>query len=145
LLRVADLNQIAQLAAGKPSVVGSTITTTVLVNTSGKLAATSLITNGQVLASVARSKHCKAGQVLVKSHRKQRCVSDSFGTKTLTIHRAGAYTVKLAPNALAKRALAAGKTVHVRETLVFSPATGGKPIVKTFTVTVHGKKIHKRH
>lgn len=76
------------------------------------------------------------------THGKNRCVSDSFGTKTLTIHAAGSYTVRLTANAAAQRALSSGKTLHVQETLTFTTA-GGKPIVKTFTVTVHGKKAHK--
>ncbi len=126
LLRVADLNPIPALAAGKPRVVGTTITDKVLVNTNGKLTATSRITNGQALASAVRAKGCKAGQVRVKSHGKKRCVSDSFGTKTLTIHGAGTYTVRLTPNATARRALSSGKTLHILETLTFTPAGGGR-------------------
>lgn len=141
LLRVADLNPIAQLMTAKPKVLGTTITDKVTVTTSGRLAATSAVTNGQALASAARSKGCKKGQVVVRSHGKKHCVSDSFGTKTSTIH-AGTTTVRLTPNAAAKRALAGGKTLHVRETLKFTPAGAGKPIVRTFTVTVHGKKTH---
>jgi VCBS repeat-containing protein len=72
-------------------------------------------------------------------------VSTSFGAKKLKVHAAGKYTVRLAANATAKRALSSGKTLHVRETIVFTPAAGGKPIVKTFTVTVHGKKSHNKH
>ncbi len=145
LLRVADLNPIPALTAAKPRVVGSTITERVLVNTSGRVTAVSRVTNGQALASAVRTKGCKAGQVRVKSHGKKRCVSNSFGTKTLTIHGAGTYTVRLTPNATARRALSRGKTLHVLETITFTPAGGGRPIVKTFSVTVHGKKVHKRH
>ncbi len=145
LLRVADLNPIPQLATSKPSVQGSTITTTALVNTSGRLAATTLISNGQALASAVRKKGCKSGQVLVKSHGKKRCVSDSFGSKTLTVHAAGRYTVKVTANANAMRALRSGKTLHVQETLIFTPAGAAKPIVKVFAVTVHVKKSHKKH
>ena len=145
LLRVADLNPIAELAAGKPKVSGSTITDTVLVNTSGKLAATTVVTNGHALASAARAKGCKKGQVLTKGHGKRRCVPTSFGAKKLKIHAGGRYAVRLAANAIAKRALSSGKTLHVRETITFTPATGGKPVVRTFTVTVHGSKTHKKH
>ena len=145
LLRVADLNPIAELAAGKPKVSGSTITDTVLVNTSGQLAATTRVTNGQALASAARAKGCKKGQLLAKGHGKRRCVSTSFGTKRLKIRAGGRYAVRLAANANAKRALSSGKTLHVRETITFTPATGGKPVVRTFTVTVHGSKTHKKH
>ena len=81
---------------------------------------------------------------LVASHGKKRCVSDSFGKKTLTIHAAGSYTVRLTANAATQRALSSGKTLHVRETLTFTTA-GGKPIVKTFTVMVHGKQAHRKH
>jgi hypothetical protein len=145
LLRVADLNPIPLLASGQPSVSGSTITEKVLVNTSGRLAATSRIANGQALASAARVKGCKKGQVLVTSHRTKRCVSDSFGAKTLTIHSAGLYTVRLTANASAKRALNSGRTLRVLETLTFTAGSGGKPVVKTFAVTIHGKKTHKKH
>jgi VCBS repeat-containing protein len=145
LLRVADLHPIPLLAAGKPNVSGSTITEKVLVNTSGRLAATSRIVNGQALASTARARGCKKGQVRVTSHTKTRCVSDSFGARTLTVHAAGLYTVRLNANATAKRALNSGKTLRVQETLTFTAASRGKPIVKTFTITVHGKKAHKKH
>lgn len=145
LLLVADLDPIAQLTAGKPSVRGSTITAKVVVNTSGRLVATSRITNHQALASAVRAKRgCKQGQVLVASHGKKRCVSDSFGAKTMTIHAAGSYTVRLTANAAARRALSSGKTLHVKETLTFTTA-GGDRIIKTFTVTVHGNKPHRKN
>ena len=145
LLRVADLDPIAELTTGKPTVSGSTITDTVLVNTSGTLAATTRVINGQALASVARAKGCKKGQVLAVVHGKRRCVSTSFGARKLKIHAGGKYTVRLAGNSISKRALSSGQTLHVRETITFPPATGGKPIVKTFTVIVHGRKTHKKH
>ena len=72
-------------------------------------------------------------------------MSTSFGAKKLKIHAGGRYAVRLAANAIAKRALSSGKTLHVRETITFTPATGGKPVVRTFTVTVHGSKTHKKH
>ncbi|HWF52751.1 MAG TPA: hypothetical protein VG294_19055 [Solirubrobacteraceae bacterium] len=145
LLRVADLNAIPDLSAGSVTVTGSSITAKVTVTTGGSLAATSLISNGQALAASARHTACKSGQVLVRSHGKRRCVSNSFGAKTLKIPAAGIYTVKLAAGGAAKRALARRKSLHVIETLTFSPASGGKPIVKVLTVTVHGKKTHGKH
>ncbi len=144
-LQVADLNPIPAFTAGKPTVVGSTITERVLVNTSGRVTASSRVANAQALAPAVRTKGCKAGQVRVKSHGKKRCISNTFGAKTVTIHGAGTYTVRLTPNAAARRALSKGKTLHVLGTLTFIPTGGGTPIVKTFTVTVHGKTRHKRH
>jgi hypothetical protein len=139
LLRVADLNPIPELTPGAVSVVRSAITAKVTVNTSGSLAATTAITNGQALAAAARHKTCTTGHVLIRSHGKSRCVSDSFATRTIKIRAAGTYVVKLAANPGARRALALGRTLHVKETLRFSPATGGKPVVTTFTVTVHAR------
>lgn len=72
-------------------------------------------------------------------------MSNSFGAKTLTIHAGGTYTVRLTANATAQRALRSGKTLYVQETVSFTPAGGGKPIVKTFAVVVHRKKTHKKH
>jgi hypothetical protein len=145
LLRVADLNPIPELTSGTVSVVRSAITAKVTVNTSGSLAAATVITNGQALASAARRATCTAGHVRVLSHGRSRCVSDSFATKTMKIRAAGTYVVKLAPNPSARRTLALGRTLHVKETLRFRPATGGKPVVTTFTVTVHATKRHQQH
>jgi len=144
-LRVADLNPIAPkplLAIAKPTVLGSTITDRVLVNTAGKLIATTLITNGQALA--VRVRACKRGQVRVRVHGRKRCVSDSFGTARLTVARAGGYTLRLSPSAATRRALSAGKTLHVVETVTFFSAAGGRPLVKVFAVTVHGKRPGKK-
>jgi len=85
-------------------VQGSTITTTATVTASGRLILTSLIRNGQALASAARKQGCKRGLVLVNSHGKKRCVSDPFGSTTLTVHAAGRSTVKVTANADVARA-----------------------------------------
>jgi hypothetical protein len=138
-------NPIPELTSGTVSVVRSAITAKVTVNTSGSLAAATVITNGQALASAARRATCTAGHVRVLSHGRSRCVSDSFATKTMKIRAAGTYVVKLAPNPSARRTLALGRTLHVKETLRFRPATGGKPVVTTFTVTVHATKRHQQH
>jgi hypothetical protein len=140
LLRVADLTPIPELTSGKASVSGFTITDNVTVSPGGTLILTSLITNPTVLASTAAGKRCKKGSVLVRKNGKKRCVSSSFGSRTLTLPKAGTYKVQLSPNAAAKKALNHGTTLHVKETLTFSPVGGGNSVAKTFSVTVHGKK-----
>jgi hypothetical protein len=144
LLRVADLNPIPELTSGAVTVSDSSITDKVTLNTSGTLAATALVTNGQALASAARHTGCRSRQVRVRSGGRLRCVSDSFGSRTLKIPAAGTYKIRLMPSGIARRALTGGKTLHVKETLRFSARTGGKPIVKVLTVTVHATKTHKK-
>jgi hypothetical protein len=145
VLRVADLAPIPELTLGAASVTGSTITASVTLNTNGTLAATSSISNSAALAATARKHGCRKGQALLRTKQGRRCVSSSFGAKRLSIPRAGKYTVRVSPNATSKRALAKGKSLHVAETLTFTPAHPGKPLVKTFTVTVRGHKAHKKH
>jgi hypothetical protein len=143
LLRVADLAPIPELALGKRSVSGTTITASVTLNTNGVLAATSRVTNLAALAAAARKKACRTGQVLLRSKHGRKCVSSSFGTKTLTIAKSGTYKIRLSPNATAKRALRGGKSLTVTETLTFHTAHPGKPLVRKFTVTVRAHKTHK--
>lgn len=140
LLRVADLAPIPELTLGKASVTGSTITASVTLNTNGILAASSRITNPTAL--IARKHGCRKGQALLRTKHGSKCVSSSFGAKRLSIPRAGKYTVRLSPTTSAKRALGRGKSLHVTETLTFTPADHAKPLVKTFTVTV---RAHKKH
>jgi VCBS repeat-containing protein len=71
-------------------------------------------------------------------------VSNSFGASTTSIPAAGTYRVKLPPNAAALKAYNKGKSQHVKVTLTFKPAAGGAAAVTTVTVTVKGKKKHKR-
>jgi hypothetical protein len=130
--------------------VGGKIVIDAGFNTTGALRVTSQITNAsQVLvlpglghadvASAAKSR-CKTGQVLVKVGKKRKCVSNSFGTTTKNIGAPGRYKITLAPNAVARKALAKSKTLRVKVTLTFKPASGGKPVVTTARITVRGKK-----
>jgi hypothetical protein len=144
LLQVADLNPFPQLTTAAVSVTGSTIVANIGLNTRGTLVVTSAVTNGAALAAAARSKHCKKGQVPVTSHRARHCMSDSFGAKTVKIAAAGKYKVRLVANATAKHALGHGRALHVAETLRFIAATGGKPVLKTFRVTVPAKQPHQK-
>ena len=132
---------LAELTVGKVSVHGFTINAKVTVS-SGTLGATGHITNAQLLAPSAP---CKAGQALVKHHGTRRCVLASFRARILRIRVGGAYTVSLSPDAAAKRALNAGQTLHVKETLTLSTAPGLKPMRQTFNVTVHRQNTNKQH
>jgi VCBS repeat-containing protein len=80
----------------------------------------------------------------VRAGKRKKCVSNSFGASTTSIPAAGTYRVKLPPNAAALKAYNKGKSQRVKVTLTFQPAAGGAPVVTTVTVTVKGKKKHKR-
>jgi hypothetical protein len=126
--------------------VGGFVVINASFNTSGVALVTSQVTNANQLfhapfASAAKKKHgCKTGQVLLK----RKCVSNSFGTTAQNISRAGSYRIKLAPNAAAQKALNKGKTLHVKVTLTFKPASGGDPVLSTRQITVKGKKKGKK-
>jgi hypothetical protein len=123
--------------------VGGKLDINASFNTRGRALVTTQITNANaLLASAARSR-CKTGQVLLKVGNKKKCVSNSFGTTTMNIPAAGPYRIKLSPNAAALKALKSGKTLHVKVTLTFKPASGGKPVVRTQSVTVKRRKTGK--
>jgi hypothetical protein len=137
--------------------VGGTILINASVNAGGSVLASGQVLNPGVLmppgpparalrASGAKKKaaRCKAGQVLVRAGKRKKCVSNSFGASTTSIPAAGTYRVKLPPNAAALKAYNKGKSQRVKVTLTFKPAAGGVPAVTTVTVTVKGKKKHKR-
>jgi hypothetical protein len=142
LLRVADFAPIPELGLDRHSVTGTTIIASVTLSTNGTLVTTSNISNAAALAATARKHGCRKGQALLRTKHGRKCVSSSFGAKRLSIPRAGKYTVRLSPNAASRRALAKGKSLHVTETLTFRSAHPGKPLVKTFTVTVRGHHKH---
>jgi hypothetical protein len=41
------------------------------------------------------------------------------------------------------KALNRGRTLHVKVTLMFKPSGGGRPVVRTLSITVKGKKKGK--
>jgi hypothetical protein len=137
--------------------VGGQILINTGFNTPGTVLVTTQITNAlQILvppgppgrtaiASAARkANRCQSGQVLLKVGHKRKCFSNSFGTTTKTIPAPGAYKIKLAPNAAARRALTRGKTLHVKVTLTFKPTSGGKPVITTTKITIKGNKAGKK-
>jgi hypothetical protein len=140
-LRVADLAPIVAPASVHVAgiiVVGGKIIINASFNTRGRVLVTSQITNTSAL--IASAHGCKAGQVLVKLGHKKNCVSNSFGTSTKNIPAPGTYKIKLPPNAATGKALNKGKTLHVKVTLTFKPAGGGRPVVRTLKTTIKGKK-----
>jgi hypothetical protein len=134
---------LPELTTGKVSVHDYMINANVTAS-GGRLVATSLITNGQTLASRLRIGRCKAARMLASKHRSGRCGFSSFSARILTIHAGGTYTVRFSPNVAAKMALNSGQTLHVKATLTLT-ARGLIPVRKTFTVAVHGKDMHKKH
>jgi hypothetical protein len=122
--------------------VGGKIIINASFNTSGRVLVTSQVTSPSTLfASAATKAHrCKTGHFLLKVGTKKKCVPNSFGTTTKNIPAPGAYKIKLSPNAAARKALKKGKTLHVKVTLTFKPAGGGKPVVRSVKITVKGKK-----
>jgi VCBS repeat-containing protein len=73
-----------------------------------------------------------------------RCVATSFGRVQIRVLGAGTYTVKLKPNAAARRALSRGRTLAVVETITFRPSDGSKTVTKFVRVTVRPPKHKKR-
>jgi hypothetical protein len=137
LLQVADLNPIDPLTVAGHRVAGSTITTQVTLGSSGTMAVAGTVKNLTALASVARKITCRK-----VAHK---CMSSAFGARTLRISKAGRYTIRLAANRAATRALSRGRTLRVSETLSFRPTGAHKTTVKTFTATVRGIKVPRRH
>jgi hypothetical protein len=99
---------LAQLAIGTTSVTGTTITATVTLSR-GRLRAT------------ART----AGP------------AGRFATRTVTVRTGGTYTIALPAGHTARRALQAGRTLHVTERLVLTAPHAGKPVRRSFSVTIH--------
>ncbi len=144
LLRVADLNPITTLTLANHSVKGSTITAKLTFGTSGKLVVATRIHNTAALASAAKA-GCRKGQVLLRTKHGHKCVSSSFGAKTVSIPAAGTYTIRVSANAAARRALRRGKTLRVSEKLTFTPTGAQKATIKTFNAKVRGSRHHKKH
>jgi hypothetical protein len=125
--------------------VGGKIVIGASFNTRGRVLVTSQVTNtSSLIAAVAsKGKRCRAGQALLEIGNTKRCVSNSFGTSTKIIPAPGSYVIRLSPNGTALKALNRGRTLHVKVTLMFKPSGGGRPVVRTLSITVRGKKKGK--
>jgi spore coat protein U-like protein len=127
-----------QVAATRPAVKASgTIVNHVEANVGGTISVQGQIANAGALS--ARARRCGKGKVRVHG----RCVSTAFGSVTQKVTKTGVYTLKLSPSAAARRALKAGHTLHVVETITLKPAGTAKPVAKVVRVTV--KPPHHKH
>jgi hypothetical protein len=90
----------------------------------------------------AKAKKCKKGYV----RKSGKCVSNKpvkYGRATLSITKAGRYKFHIKPSKAVLSALKKVKTVHVKLTLVFTPAGSTEHITRVSYVTVHYKP--KKH
>jgi len=94
------------------------------------------------MASAAKSKHCKHGQVKIKG----KCRPPTTVTGKVSAHGTASVPLKLTVTVSSKvRALLKkGKTVHLTATLTYTSSLGGTPTVKTLHLVAKGKK-HKHH
>jgi VCBS repeat-containing protein len=122
----------AKATIKRTSVSKGTITTALTVNDPGKISITAVALNAK--AVFAKAHRCKSGKTLIGG----RCVSTLFGTASLTVTAVGTYKIKLHPDKAAKRALARGHTIKVKETITVKPKDGTKGKTTTVTVKVRG-------
>ena len=94
-------------------------------------------------AVAATSKRCKKGQIKIKGKCRPKTTVSGKTTGKGTAGVPLKLTVK--PSSKLKAKLAQGKTVHLTATLTYKSSLGGAPTVKTFHITVKGKKPkHKK-
>jgi hypothetical protein len=115
-----------------------TIVNRVTTNLGGTFTVAGQISNAAAVLSRARK--CGKGKIRVHG----RCVSTRFGFASKSGTVAGTYVIKLVPSRAARRALAAGHTLHVIETVAYVPTGATRPIVKMFRVTVKPPRHKKR-
>jgi hypothetical protein len=122
-----------------------TVTITFVPTQAGTASVSVTVPTGTIArneASVAkRAKKCKKGQIKLKG--KCRPATTLSGTVTATGAAGVPLTLTVKPSAKVKAALKKGKTVHLTATLTYTSALGGTPTVKTYVITVKGKKQHK--
>jgi len=124
----------------KATVTSGVISNRLTPNGPGTITIAGNVRNAAALAR-ANTKRCRAGTVRVGA----KCVATSFGRVRIRVLRAGTYTVKLKPNAAARRALSRGRRLTVVETITFRPSDGSKTVTKSVRVTVTPPKHKKRH
>ena len=96
----------------------------------------------QTALAAAKPKKCKKNAV----RRHGKCVSKTtlYGSVHLTITTAGKYKLRIKPSRQVLRALKKGKRMHVKLTLIFTPAGTTDHIRSAHVVTVHQKSKHKK-
>jgi hypothetical protein len=91
--------------------------------------------------ALARSKRCKHGYVRHHGRCVRLAVPFGSGAKTVA---SGKVEIKVHASAAARRALKAGRTLHVSGPFTFRSALGGSPTTHAEHVVIRGKK-HKKH
>jgi len=96
----------------------------------------------QTALAAAKPKKCKKNAV----RRHGKCVSKTtlYGSVHLTITTAGKYKLRIKPSRQVLRALKKGKRMHVKLTLIFTPAGTTDHIRSAHVVTVRQKSKHKK-
>jgi hypothetical protein len=92
------------------------------------------------IASVAKSKRCKHGQVKIKG----RCLPSTTVTGKASASGTAGVPLKLTVylSSKIKALLKKGRTVHLTATLTYKSALGGTSTARTFQITVKGKRPH---
>jgi hypothetical protein len=91
-------------------------------------------------AETAKAKKCKKGQVKIKG----KCLPSTTVTGKASASGTAGVPLKLTVylSSKVKAQLKQGKTAHLTATLTYTSLLGGTPTVKTYSVTVKGKRPH---
>ena len=93
-------------------------------------------------AEAAKAKKCKKGQIKIKD----KCLPSTTVTGKASASGTAGVPLKLTVylSSKIKAQLKKGKTVHLTATLTYTSSLGGTPTVKTYAVTVKGKRPHHK-
>jgi hypothetical protein len=93
-------------------------------------------------AEAAKAKKCKKGQIKIKG----KCLPSTTVTGKASASGTAGVPLKLTVylSSKIKAQLKKGKTVHLTATLTYTSSFGGTPTVKTYSVTVKGKRPHHK-
>ena len=143
-LRVANFTPSNQFPA--PSVAAQANGALVLTASSpgtGVFTVTATVPTAQVArasdTAASARKACAKGFVRRGAH----CVRKppaTYGKASLSVAGVKRVTIKVTPSAIARRALAKGRRLHVSLVIKFQSVGGGTPVSKTESVTVKLKK-----
>lgn len=88
----------------------------------------------------AKAKKCKKGQIKIKG----KCLSSTTTAGKASASGTAGVPLKLTVylSSQIKAQLKKGKTIHLTATLTYKSSLGGTPTVKTYSVTVKGKRPH---
>jgi Carboxypeptidase regulatory-like domain len=89
-----------------------------------------------------RSKRCKAG--FVKHGRRCVHLTVPFASGSRGVN-AGTVVIKVHASSKARKALNAGRTLHVSGPFTFQSALGGAPVTHVESAVVHGRKKARKH